>query len=147
MIAGHCHTAGLRRRGLLLMEILAAVALLGVVLAIGVPMLASVAVIRTEAGCRQQAQLEIANLMEQIAQRHRQGETVADIAPTIALSSTATESLPRAKLAAETSAAAGLPDAVEVALKLTWVADSGGTSAPVELHAFFVEHGGGESAP
>ena len=37
--------------------------------------------------------------------------------------------------------------AFELALKLTWVADSGRTAAPIELRAFFVERAGGEGTP
>lgn len=147
MIVCHRHAPDRRRTGLLLMEVLAAAALLGIVLAIAVPVMASVAAIRAEASRRQQAQFEIGNLMEQIAQRHRAGETVAAIAPTIAMAASMTESLPQAQLTVESSAAAGLPDVFEVALKLTWVADSGRTAAPIELRAFFVERAGGEGAP
>lgn len=135
------------RTGLLLMEVLAAAALLGVVLAIVVPVLASVTAIRDEASRRQQAQLEVANVMEQISHRHRAGETVAAIAPTIAMARSTSESLPQAQLAVESHAAEGISGAVEVALKLTWVADSGRKAAPVELRAYFVEPVTTEGAP
>jgi len=136
-----------RRRGALLMELIAAMALFGIVLTIAVPVVTSVAALRDETHRRQIAQVELGNLFEQIAARHRQGESVADIAPTLQLAAEAAAQLPDAKLTIETAAPTEALPTTLVTARLQWTIGAGRTAAPAELSACFGAPAAQEDAP
>lgn len=136
-----------RRRGALLMETMAAAALFAVVLAIAVPVIASVAAIRQEADHRQSAQLAVANALELMAARHRLGEAVAAVAPTIQLADVTAAALPNPEFRIVVEDWEGVPRGVQVSASLSWLAESGRRAAPVQLTAGFIEDAPREAAP
>jgi hypothetical protein len=136
-----------QRRGALLLELVAAAALFGVVLTIAVPVITSVAAIREASLHRQLAQIELANVMEQIAARHRAGESVAAVAPSITLAPELAAVLSDAQLTVELSPWDDVPEGVRVRAQLTWTTDAHQPAAPVEVLAFFVDRAVAEAAP
>lgn len=135
------------RRGALLMELIAAMALFGVVLTIAVPVVTSVASVREESRRRQVAQVELGNLFEQIAARRRSGEAVAGFAPSLQLTPETAASLPDAQLTIEATAQTDAVPSTLVTARLVWTTASGRPSAPAELSACFSERAMQEAAP
>jgi type II secretory pathway pseudopilin PulG len=128
------------------MELIAAMALFGVVLTIAVPVVTGVAAVRNEAHRSQVAQIELGNIMEQLAARRRAGESVAAIAPTLALAPEAAAGLPDARLSVTVTAQNDVPRSTLVIARLTWTTDSGRPAAPAELCVFFTTRAA-EAAP
>jgi type II secretory pathway pseudopilin PulG len=129
------------------MELIAAMALFGIVMTIAVPVVTSVASVREETRRRQMAQVELGNLFEQIAARHRSGEPVAEFAPTLQLAADTAAFLPGANLTIEASAQTdGVPGTL-VTARLSWTNGAGRPAAPAELSAYFRQRVTEEVAP
>lgn len=135
------------RRGALLMELIAAMALFGVVLTIAVPVVTRVAAVREENRRRQVALLELGNLFEQIAARRRGGESTVDISTSLQLAPETAESLPDAELTVAATPQADTVNSTLVTARLVWTTSSGRPAAPAELSACFAERPAQEAVP
>jgi type II secretory pathway pseudopilin PulG len=151
MTVCHFHPAGVRCRrqrcGTMLLELIAAMALFGVVLTIAVPVVTNVAAVREESRRRQIAQLELGNIMEQIAARRLAGESTAAAARLIALSPQTASQLPAARLTVDAAEESGTPRSTLITARLVWTMNTGRAAAPAELCAFFRERAAGEVTP
>ena len=143
----NCILRAPQRCGALLMELIAAMALFGVVLTIAVPVVTSVSSVREESRRRQLAQVELGNLMEQVAARHRAGDSIIEFAPALPLTVEAAASLPDARLTIEATPQNDAVPSILVTARLRWTTASGRTSAPAELSACFTERVSKEAAP
>ncbi|MBL8849425.1 MAG: hypothetical protein JNG89_07065 [Planctomycetaceae bacterium] len=135
------------RRGALLLELVAAVALFSVTLTLAVPVVTAVAAIREQSQCRQLANIELGNVMERIAARHRAGEAVSAAASSTTLNPATAEVLDAAQLSIAVAGWDDVPQGVHVTASLTWQNGEGLPAAPAELHAFFVDPTAPETLP
>lgn len=149
MRSAHAERSGPRpaRLGTTLMEIAAATALFGIVLTIAVPIIGSVTAIREQTQRRECAQIELANIMEQVAADHRAGESLRMSADRAELSKETAALLPEADLAMDVATAGDLAGNMRVTARLTWTGPAEQPVAPVELTAFFVDRSSPEAAP
>lgn len=124
------------RRGALLAEVVAAAALLSVVLAMVVPVLTGVAAVRDDARQRQLAQLQLSNLMEELALRRAAGEPLATAAGELSLPPSVTAALRDGRLEVAIAAVSDQPGCVQVTARLHWTSDAGEPATPAELHLY-----------
>jgi hypothetical protein len=135
------------RRGALLLELIAAVALFSVTLTVAVPVVCAVAAIREQSQCRQLAGIELGNVMERIAARHRSGEAVAAVASSITLDPATAKVLEEAQLTLAVADWDEVPQGVHVTARLGWRNADGQPAAPAELHGYFVDRRAQETQP
>ena len=141
------HDVAVQRAGALLMELMAATALFGIVLALAVPIIGSVGAIRAQTHQRQFARIELANVMERIAAGHRAGVPLQAASDEVQLSPEAAELLPEADLAIDVTRDDELSGSMRVKARLSWTGEGEQAAAPVELTAFFVEAVDEEAVP
>jgi len=127
------------RRGALLLELVASVALFSVTLTVAVPVVVAVAAMRDQSQCRQLAGIELANVMERIAAGHRAGKTVSAAASSISLDPEAAKVLEGAELTVVAAEWNEVPRGVHVMARLSWLNAEGQPAAPAELHGYFVD--------
>ena len=125
-----------RRRGISLIELIAAAALLTVLLLVLAHVLALVSVQRRASDRRMLAVEEVANVMEQIAVREYE-ELLVDQPFEIPLSDAAQKSLPDAQLTIEISPTEMQPPTGKrITVELVWQNRAGQTNGPVRLTAW-----------
>ena len=107
------------RRGTTLVEIVVAGILLGTVMSIAVPALGWVVRERRAADRRQQATLEVENLMEQITARGWD-EITQETAANLELPDQVMQQLPEASLSCTVETKPDAPDAKRIHIELAW---------------------------
>jgi type II secretory pathway pseudopilin PulG len=122
--------------------LLAAAAMIGVVLAVMLPMLGWAAAERRAVARRERAALEAANLMERLAARPWDRLTTEGLKRE-PLSEAAASALPDANLAIEVVEVAGPPASKRIRVAIRWRDRPGVDAAPVRLSAFVHRRGGG----
>ena len=123
------------RRGSTLLELIVATALLGVVFATVAPVFSWLAAERRAADQTQLASLEVANVMERLAQTP--WETLSDVSTkNIALSESARKHLDEARLTVRVVEETGPPAAKRVNVELTWRNRADQFVAPMRLTAW-----------
>ena len=130
---------GAARRGALLLELVASVALFSITLTVAVPVVCAVVAMRDQSQCRQVAGIELANVMERVAAGHRAGKAVSTVASSITLDPDSTRILEGAQLTVVTAAWEQVPRGVHVTARLSWLNAEGQPAAPAELHGYFVD--------
>jgi prepilin-type N-terminal cleavage/methylation domain-containing protein len=121
----------MRRRGMTLLELVAAAALLGTLLVVCLQLLVATAQQRKVADQRQLALLEVENAMERLAAR-----PWSELNPQTAagqLSSSVRSRLPDAELKTEVTTSAAEPLAKRIAVTLRWRDVSGQFTKPVTI--------------
>jgi prepilin-type N-terminal cleavage/methylation domain-containing protein len=131
-----------RHRGFTLVELLAAAAMVGVVLAVMVPVIGWAAAERRAVARRERAMLEAANVLERLAERPWDRITNEDL-KRVQLSESASAALPGASLRVEVAEIAGPPEAKRVRVAIRWRDRPGVDAAPVRLSAFVHRRGVG----
>jgi hypothetical protein len=124
----------MKRRGSMLVELLAAAVLLAAAGAISVELAAAVGAGRRALADRQLASQEAANLMERLAAMPVEDLT-SEAAHTLPLSAEGRR-LSGAKAAIETTEVDGPPRAIRVAVSIQWEDRNGNTIAPIRLVAW-----------
>ena len=122
----------MKRRGVLLLEAIAAGVVLGALLVICVQMLSAAVLQRRAAAQRQWANLELSNILEQICARPWADLTAEAVAKE-QLSPSASAELPGAELKVEVSIDAKDPSAKHLTAALRWPDRSGQLGSPVTL--------------
>jgi prepilin-type N-terminal cleavage/methylation domain-containing protein len=121
----------MRRRGMTLVELMVAAALLGAIMVVCLQLLAATAQQRRHADQRRLALLEVENAMERLAARPWNELTpqtaAAQLSPSIR------GRLPGAELKAEVTASAAEPLAKRIAVTLRWRDGSGQFTKPVTI--------------
>ncbi len=120
------------RRGMMLVELAVAGALVGTLLVVCLQLFSAAVAQRRAADLRQCALLELGNVMEHITARPWTKLTTALLSQE-QLSPSAESQLPGAKLKIEVSTLAGEPDAKRITAALRWQDRSGQLVAPVTL--------------
>jgi prepilin-type N-terminal cleavage/methylation domain-containing protein len=121
----------MRRRGMTLLELVVAAALLGTVMVVCLQMLAATTHQRKVADQRQLALLEVENAMERLAVRPWNDLTPQT--PAAQLSPAVRGRLPGADLKVEVTASAAESLAKRIAVSLRWKDDSGQFTKPVTI--------------
>jgi prepilin-type N-terminal cleavage/methylation domain-containing protein len=121
----------MRRRGMTLLELVAAAALLGTILVVCLQLLAATAVQRRVIDQRQFALAEVENTMERLAARPWNELKVQTVAGQ--LSPAARGRLPAAEMKVEVTTSSAEPLAKRVAVSLRWHDRSGQFTKPVTL--------------
>jgi hypothetical protein len=122
--------------------LLAAAAMVGVVLAVMVPVIGWAAAERRAVARRERAMLEAANLMERLAPRP--WETITrDELKGVRLSESAAAALPGAELTIDVAEIARPPAAKRIGVAIRWRERPGVDAAPVRLSAFVHRRGVG----
>jgi len=122
----------MRRRGMTLLELVVAGALLGTILVVCLQLLAATAEQRRAADQRQLAVLEVENAMERLAARPWDELTPQAVA-TPQLSPSVRGRLPGAELKVEVTASPAEPLAKRIAILLRWQDRSGQFTQPVRI--------------
>ncbi len=120
------------RRGVMLVEVVAASGIVAAVLVLCLQLLSAAAAQRRTADQRQCALLELGNVMEQVAARPWAELTTAAFAKK-KLSPSAERQLPAAELKIEILASADEPNAKRIAVAVRWQDRSGQLLAPATL--------------
>lgn len=120
------------RRGIGVMELVVAVALLGTLLTVCLQLLAATAGQRRAADQRQLAVIEVGNIMERLASRpwtELTSEAVADqtISPSVV------KRLPNAELKIEVTTPSAEPNAKRVVVSLRWQDDANQLVKPIKI--------------
>ncbi len=136
----------LRRRGSLLVELAMGTALFTIAMTLTVKILGTVAVERRAAERRQQALLEVGNLMERIT-AYPYDELSPDLAKRLSLSPAARAALPHSELGIDISpvkAGKGTSrSSKRIALVVRWQGGGGEWVAPVRLVSWVEKRGDG----
>lgn len=122
-------------------EVLAAAALMSVVTVIALPIVSSVAAVREESVKRNQAVIEVANVMERVAALRRSGPVSVAELGSLTVSDSITDLLDDHQLAITLGEPGGTPPARELTVSLSWRNDAGDRVAPVTVTAFVYEKG------
>ena len=120
------------RRGTTTVEVVVAGILLGTVMSIAVPALSWVVHERRAADRRQQATLEVENLMEHIAARGWD-EITQQTATKLKLPEQVSQQLPESSLSCTVNSKPNEPDSKRIHIELAWSNRKGQTLAPVRL--------------
>jgi type II secretory pathway pseudopilin PulG len=128
------------RPGTTLVEIVVAGILLGTVMSIAVPALSWVVRERRAADRRQQATLEVENLMEQFTARSWD-EITQQTAANLELPDQVTQQLPEASLSCTVDSKPETPDSRRIHIELAWSNRKGQTLAPVRLTTWVYRQG------
>ncbi|MGO8691357.1 MAG: prepilin-type N-terminal cleavage/methylation domain-containing protein [Thermoguttaceae bacterium] len=123
------------RRGMSLLELITAAALLAVLLTAGLQMSGAAAAQRRAIRQRQAASLELANILERLASRPW-SELTPQQAGQERLSPAVAALLPRAELHVEVAPAPGQPEARRITASLRWQGPNGMPLPPVSLSAW-----------
>jgi prepilin-type N-terminal cleavage/methylation domain-containing protein len=128
----------IRRHGLSLMEVSAAIVLLGALATVVIQALEWTLVERREAQRREIAMVEAANAMERLAAA--KWESLAPHASAEeSLSAIATEMLPSGRLTTEVTAAGESPAARRIVVEVHWLNRAGEEGKPVRLTTWIYE--------
>jgi hypothetical protein len=119
------------RRGIAVMELVVAGALLGTLLVVCLQLLTATAAQRRLADQRQLAVLEVGNAMERLAARPWTELKPEMVAPQ--LSPSVRERLPGAELKVEVTASSAEPDAKRIVVALRWQDRAGQFVSPVKI--------------
>lgn len=135
-----------RRRGITVIELAAAVLLLGVAMSVTAQLLGAIAYERRAVGRREVAAREVGNLMEHLTARPWDRLT-PDAVKEVRLSEPTANALPGAELAVtvDEAAAADVPGK-RVAIRLRWHNRAGEFDAPVRLTTWVYRHDGGRAS-
>ena len=120
------------RRGTTTVEVVVAGILLGTVMSIAVPALGWVVRERRATDQRQQATLEVENLMEEFSVRGWD-EITQETAAKLNLSDQVTQQLPEASLLCTVNSKPNEPESRRIHIELAWSNRRGQTVAPVRL--------------
>ncbi len=121
------------RRGVTMLELLAAIALFSAVALLVVPLLARVAAVRDESADHETALLEAADVLERLAARSGGRElTQADL-DAQRLSDAAVDNLAAPELKLSLSALEGSPPSRRLTVAVSWENSAGQRGAPVTL--------------
>lgn len=135
-----------RRRGITVIELAAAVLLLGVAMSVTAQLLGAIAYERRAVGRREVAAREVANLMEHLTARPWERLT-PDAVKEVRLSEPTANVLPGAELTVTVDEAAAAPEVPgkRVAIRLRWHNRAGEFDAPVRLTTWVYRHDGGRA--
>jgi type II secretory pathway pseudopilin PulG len=122
-------------------EVLAAAALMSVVTVIALPIVSSVAAVREESAKRNQAVIEVANVMERVAALRRSGPVTAADLDSLTVSDSIADLLDESQLEITLSEPAGTPPSRELTVSLSWLNDAGDRVSPATVTAFLYESG------
>jgi len=131
----------LARRGVTMLELMAAVAVFSTVAILVLPVLGRVAQVREETSAHETAVRETANQMERLAALSARHElTEADL-NSLTLSDAATSELTGPQLSATLSEPEGEPAAQRLTLTLSWENSAGQRGTPVTLTRYLYQTG------
>jgi hypothetical protein len=122
------------RAGILFTELFVALLLLGTLVSVLVPLIRNVETARRTTELRRIANLELSNLMEELAARP--ATQLADEVQKLQLSDVAKSKLPNAQLKTSSTAADDAKGIIKVQLALTWLSATGQFVEPVRLTAW-----------
>ena len=120
------------RRGVMLMEMIVACAILGVLLTVSLQLLAGLAAQRRAADQRQLASIEIGNVMDRVASRGWAELTQASVARET-LAESVRRQLPGAELKIEVSVLPKEPEVKRIFVSLTWRDRAGQPLPPLQV--------------
>jgi prepilin-type N-terminal cleavage/methylation domain-containing protein len=121
------------RRGVTMLELLAAIALFSTVALLVVPVLGRVAAVRDEAAAHSTALREAANVMERVAARSARRELTEPDLNSLALSDTAVDNLTAPQLRVTLGEPEGEPSARQLTVAVSWENEAGQRGTPVTL--------------
>ncbi len=133
------HRCSYRRRGVSMMEIVAATAILAVMAMLLVPVIGGVAEVREGAAQHQLAVFEAANLMERVAVLRANGPLTRQQLEELSLSRTARDQLTEPQLAFSLGEAAGSPPARALTIEISWENQHGQRGVPVQVVTYLYE--------
>jgi prepilin-type N-terminal cleavage/methylation domain-containing protein len=129
------------RRGVTMLELVAAIALFSAVALLVVPVLGRVVAVRDEAAAHETALLEAANLMERLAALSARRQLTETDLDSLALSNAAAGNLVAPQLNLTLGEPEGEPAARRLTVALSWENSAGQRGTPVTLTRYL--HGAG----
>lgn len=132
------------RRGVTMLELMAALALFSTVVLLVVPVLGRVAAVRDETAAHETALLEAANVMERLAAGNARRRITQEDLDALTLSDAARHDLTLPQLVVTLGEPEREPAARQLTIQVSWENDAGQRSTPVTLTRYLYNAG---SAP